>query len=349
MLKEAIGVIPTSSMNMALVHLALRNGYPVDLGFHTKESRLLFEEERKIKELPGIEFPDTPGLTIASNFSEAVKDKKIVFVTPRSWDLRTILEEVAPYIRSDAILVCGTKGFDEYHKKFYTPSQVIEQMIPNSRNNLAIISGPNFAGQIINGVTTITTVAAHKKRIAQEVRDIVCNYNNNGNGKDFLVDIYKGNPQDVEIVGAFKNVVGFVMGFALTLDKFDTNTGAAILFEGLQEVSLLCKKMGRSSRAIMRPCGVGDYGLLMNSRVSRNVTAGENFGRGEWDLEYLMDPKHTIEGVRTVKAVAYLAGKRIKYMPLAAYAYLILYGGMNPQEAVRDLLEGKAPPISPLA
>lgn len=345
---ETIGAIPTSSMNMALVYLALRNGYYVDLGFYSEESRAHFLEKREIKQLPNIKFPDTDNLTIAASIPEAVKDKKIVFVSPRSWDLRTTLESATPYIQSDAILVCGTKGFDEYQGKFYTPSQVIEQIIPNSRNRLVMVSGPNFAGQIINGIVTATTVAAHKRRVAQVVKDIL-DTDNNGNGRDFLVNIYRGNPQDIEIVGAFKNVVGLVMGFARTLDHYGENTGASILTEGLCEASLLCKKMRRSSRAVMQLPGIGDYGLLMNSMSSRNVEAGYNFGMGQWDLEYLMNPDHTIEGIRTVKAVRYLAGKYIKHMPLAAYAYEILYAGKDSQQATKEFLSGKAPVISPLA
>lgn len=343
MSKEAIGVIPPGSMNFALAKRAFENGHPITFCFHTEDSLRYFEDTREIKQMPGKKFPDSPDV-IATTDVEALKDKKIIFFTPRSWDLRATLVRAMPYMGSDQLLVFGTKGFDEYRGKFYTPSQVIEQIIPNAHNRFAIISGPNFADQIFEGVITATVVVAHKRQTAQTVKGIFGS-DNNGNGKDFLIDIYRGHPEDVEIVGAFKNVVGLVMGFARTLENYGENTGASILYEGLQEAAILCRQMRRSSRAVMQLCGIGDYGLLMNSESSRNVKAGYMFGTGEWDIDYLMDPKHTIEGIRTVKAVRFLAGRRIRLMPLAFYAYEILYGGMNPQLAVRDLLAGKLPKI----
>lgn len=342
MSKEAIGFIPAGSMNFALAKKALENGYSITFWFHTGNSLRRFQDTREIKQLLGEKFPDSPNVTCTADIGEALRDKKIIFFAPRSWDLREVLMRARPHMRSDSLLIDSTKGFDEYEEGFYTPSQVFEQVIPHSKDRLAVISGPNFAGQIFRGAITATMVAAHDKRIAQAAREILMG-NNNGESKDFLVKIYKGNPQDIEIVGAFKNVVGLVMGFARTLDNYDENTGGAILTEGLEEAKMLCKSMGRSSRATSQLPGIGDYGLLMNSTSSRNVEAGENFGKGIWDIEYLMDPEHTIEGVRTVKAVRYLAGKWFKHMPLAAYAYEILYRGMNPRMAVKDLLSGKTP------
>lgn len=348
MLEEEIGFIPFGSMNFALADKVYRNGYPIIAWCHGEESFQFFQKTREIKQLPDLKFPDGSGIRITTDIQEALENRKIIFVTPPSWFLRDTLEQAAPYISSDAILVCGTKGFDEYKGKFYTPSQVIEQIIPNSHNRLAVVSGPNFAGQIFRGITTATMVAAHKRRISQAVKEVLSS-NNNGESKDFLVRIYNGNPQDVEIVGAFKNVVGLVMGFVRTLEHYGENTGASILPQSLYEAAVLCKKMGRSSRAVWQLPGVGDMSLLMNSKSSRNVEAGENFGNGIWDLNYLLDPNHTIEGVRTVKAVRWLVGRHIRAMPLAAYAYEILYGGMNPQQATRDFLAGKLPQISPIA
>ncbi len=339
------GFIPASSMNLAL---CAKTGFHGTLWFHAEDSLDRFLNTRKIRQLPSIRFRKRLDISCTNDINAAVSGKNVIFVTPRSWDLRSTLIQAkqSPDLDPNAIWICGTKGFDESEGKFYTPSQVIEEIIPGSRNKIAIVSGPNFSDQMIKGAVTTTVVAAYERETALRVKKLF----NNNDKHDFIVNIYRGDPRDVEVVAAFKNVVGLVMGFARTLKgRYRSNTGAAILHRGVLEAGLLCKAMGRNPDVLLQSCVIGDYGLLMNSMKSRNVRAGYNFGKGEWDLNYLKDPDHTIEGVRTVKAAATLAGKYISRMPLTAYAYLVLYEGMNPQRAAMDLLEGKAPPISPIA
>lgn len=336
MLTESdIAYVPAGSMNSAL---SLKVGRGGVLWFHKEESHRYFFDTGESPALKGAELTDMVGTT---NLREAVEGRSLIFITPRSWNLRITLRDAAPYIRKDAIIVCATKGFDEYQGKYYSPSQVIEQEVPDSKKRIVVMSGPNFASQIAEGVITGTIVAAHDRKTAQIIQDIF----NHREEKDFTVNIYRGKPLDIEVVGAFKNVVGLVMGFVRTLDKYGENTGAFVLEEGLREAALLCRAMKCNTKAVMELCGIGDYGLLMNSKKSRNVEAGFNFGMGTWDLDYLKNPDHTIEGVRTVKAAKELAGKRISLMPLTAYAYRILYEGMDPKIAARDLLSGKFPKI----
>lgn len=329
-----IAGIPAGAMVTALMKKVGGDGDI--LWFHSDESFNHFLATNESQKLPGIKLPGVSGTT---NLQEALRGKNVVFLALRSWDLRTTLQLAVPYIDPDALIITGSKGFDEYEDKYYTPSQVIEQLIPGSRERVAVISGPNFAKQIALGKITGATVAAYKKETSLRVRELF----NHRDKKDFLVYLYKGNPEDIEVVGAFKNVVGLVMGFARSLDNYDENTGALILQRGLYESSLLCRAMRCDPKVVMEACGVGDYGLLMNSMSSRNVKAGYNFGIGIWSIDDLMNPERTIEGVRTVKAVKELAGKRIALMHLSAYAYKVIYEGMNPKDAVENLLLGKIP------
>lgn len=329
-----IAFLPAGALNTALAK-KLGQG---TLWFHSDDSYNHFLGTNESPALAGI---DLAGINGTNCLKESLMGKKVIFFSPRSRDLRTTLQDSTPYIEDNALMVFGTKGFDEYKGRFYTSSQVVEQVIPGSRNRVAFISGPNFAMQIAMGKITGTTVAAYRRETALRVREIF----NHKEEKDFLVYLYKGDPMDVEVVGAFKNVVGLVMGFARSLDNYDENTGALILSRGLHEASLLCEAMGCNPKVIREVCGVGDFGLLMNSMSSRNVKAGYMFGNRDMTIDELKDPKHTIEGVWAVKAVKELAGKRLALMHLAAYAYEVIFEEMDPKVAVRDLLMGKIPVI----
>lgn len=333
MSKESkVAFFPAGEMNTALALKADRNGHQATIWFHSEDSFQFFQRTQESPRLEGIKLTNIKGTT---DKAEALADAEMVFLTPRSWDLRSLLREIKPFIREDAIIVTVTKGFDDLDGNYYTPSQVIRQEIPASENRIAVLSGPNFARQIAEGKITGTTVVSYQdgEKAAKRVSKVL------HNGL-FWVDLYKGNPVDVEVIGAFKNVVGLVMGFARTIPEYSENTAAFILQKGLDEASRLCEAMGGNPKAIMQLCGVGDYGLLMNSTTSRNVQAGETFGRGETDLTELMDPnsKKTVEGVRTVKAIRALSKEYRVFMPLSRIVYKVLYEGMNPSYAVRRLL-----------
>lgn len=330
MFKESeVSFLPAGEMGAALAVIAARNGCKPRAWFHSKES---FDHFQMIGESPHLEGVPLDGITVKNNIKEAVEGAKVVCFVLRSANFVEVVRNAQFFIDENALLVTGTKGFIEYNGKFNTATQVIEQEIPHSKDRVVALGGPNFADQIARGKLTGTTMAAYNQEAAAQAKEIF----HNGT---FRVDLYRGKPTDLEIVGAFKNVVGLVMGFARTLEEYDENTGALILQRGLREASILCKAMGGNPNVVMELCGVGDYGLLMNSTTSRNVQAGEAFGRGEKTLNELINSDVTIEGIQTTKAIRWFFKQHRVFLPLALNAYRVLYNGRKPAYAVRRLLQ----------
>lgn len=328
-IESKIAVLPAGEMGTALATKAFKKANPTSLWFHSQESYNYFLDNNESPRLKGIKLG---GINCTLNMQQALEGAEAIFFSPRSSNFREVLKSARQYIREDAILISGTKGFSEYNGEICTFSQVIEQEIPGSKNRIAVLSGPNFADQIARDKITGTTVAAHNLEIAQRARDVF----HNG---VFQIDVYKGNPKDVEIVGAYKNVVALVMGFARTLDNYDENTGALILQKGLSEAAMLLKAMGGDPSAIMELCGVGDYALLINSTTSRNVQAGEAFGRGEVTLDELMNSSTTYEGISASEKIRLLFRRHKVFLPLGLSAYRVLHNHRDPKYAVRRLLE----------
>lgn len=327
--ESRIAFLPAGEMNTALALKAQRNGHQVTLWFHSDEAYQHFQRTGENPRLEGIGLPRIKG---TRDMKEALCGAQMVSYAPRARDFEAIIRKSAPFLEEDARLVSATKGFINRDGKYMSPSQVMLSEIENSRDKVAVLLGPNFARQIAEGKITGTTVAAYNQDTAKAVKKVFHN-------DLFWVDIYEGeSPVDVEVIGAFKNVVGLIMGFARTLPEYSENTGAFILQKGLIEASLLCKAMGGDPKAIMELCGVGDYGLLMNSTTSRNVEAGEDFGAGRRSLKQLMDPNITVEGIGTAKAARMLALEHRVFMPLTRAVYKVLFEGMDPAFAVRRLL-----------
>lgn len=327
--ESKIAYLPAGEMNTALAIKGRANGYRGTLWNYSERSQQHFEKHNESWRLQGIPLE---GIEATHDMQEALNGAQVVFFAPRSENFETVIAGAKQYITEDTLLVTAIKGFVEVDGNFYTPSQVIEQEVPHARDRVAVLAGPNFARQVAEGKLSGTAVIAHDLQTAGQVKEIV--------HKDevFRVDIYKGDPVPMEIVTAFKNVVGLIMGFAKTLPEYGENTGALILQKGLAEASLLCEALGGDSKAIMELYGVGDYGLLMNSTTSRNVRAGMAFGMRKIDLEGLLRSDLTIEGVRTVKAIRKIARDHEVYLPLAMTVYRVLYTGRDSDYAVRRLL-----------
>lgn len=332
-LESKVAVLPGGEMGTAMALKARANGHNVSVWIHSDESFAHFQKTNESKHLPGFKLD---GISVSQHMAEVLEDVDVIFFAPRSSHFMDNIRQARPFIDGNPkkpLLGHGSKGFTDLDGKISTFSQVIEREIPESRDKIFVVSGPNFADQIASGIITGTTIAAYNKEVAEEAKKIF----HNGT---FQVDVYKGSsPVDVEIVGAFKNVVALVMGFARTLDNYGENTGALVLKKGLSEAALLCEAMGGDPKAIMEFCGVGDYGLLMNSNTSRNVQAGEAFGRGEKTLDELMNSGTTYEGIAASRAVRLLFRQHRVKMPLALSAYRVLYNRRDPKDVVRRLLE----------
>lgn len=328
--ESKVAFLPAGAMNLALALKAHENGHQVSLWFHSPESADYFSRKHKSKKLPGIKFPK--GIQITTNMEEALDGTRLVSFGMPSINVLEVIQAAKPYIAQDTLILSATKGFQEIDRKYYTPSQVIEEQIPDSHNRLAVLSGPNFARQIAKGKITGTMVAAYCPETAQQVKRVF----HNG---EFQVDLNDDiSPFDAEVMGAFKNVVGLIMGFAKTLPKYGENTGAFILQKGLSEAAVLCKALGGNPQAVMELCGVGDYALLMNSNTSRNVWAGSQFGSGKMSAEDLRNSGTTIEGMDTVRAVRSLSQEHRIFMPLTRFVYRVFYESLDPAYAVRRLL-----------
>lgn len=327
-----IAFVPDGEMNTALAVNASRNGHKVTIFFHQQESLKYFLEtnESNRKKLEGIKLTGVIGTT---DLEEALAGRDILVFTPRSQDLRDYARQAAPFYRTQKMVVC-TKGIDEHEGKFHTSSRVVEQEIPAIKDNLSVLLGPNFAHEIARGKITGTTVAAHNYETAEMIKDAF------GNDR-FWVDVYHGDPFDIEIVSAFKNVVGLVMGFSRTLPDYGENTEAFILQKGLLEARVLCQAMGGNFQAIMELAGFGDYALSMKGFSSRNVEAGYRFGMGELTVDDLKDSKQTLEGVRAVRIIRELSRQLRIMMPITRGVDQVLYHGAKPSRIVECLLSPK--------
>lgn len=335
--ESKVAYLTGGGMGTMLAKKAAENGYNPMLWFHSPESFEFFTSRHQSPRLKGVHLP--PNIRGTLDIEEALYGASLVcFVTPSRF-----LDETArlaqPYIKSATPTFSAIKGFvyladrDEY----VTPSQDIREAVPQLTDaDVGVMAGPNFVKEAARGVPTVTTVASPNPDIAKKVKEVHATSN-------FYV---KENPnvdmEDVEKISAFKNVVGLLMGYVMSMprNRRGQNTYGFVFQQGLSEAEILIEGTGGNPDVVKEPCGAGDLALLMDiKRKSRNVNAGYRYGKGEATIEDLKDPKETVEGIFTIEAVMALIEKHHLRMPMTRLMYRVVKGELDVSEAAKRLLE----------
>ncbi|ADL07741.1 NAD(P)H-dependent glycerol-3-phosphate dehydrogenase [Thermosediminibacter oceani] len=323
-------VIGAGSWGTAIAQLLADNGSRVTLWARRPQ---LSEEIRRWREnrsyLPGIRISDK--ILVTSDLQEALCDAEFVVMAVPSQSMRSIIREVGKYIKSDSIIVSAAKGIEI--GTLLRMSQVMkEELPPERRPNIAVLSGPSHAEEVARRLPTAVVVAAEKKEVAEGIQDLFMNS---------YFRVYT-NPDiiGVEMGGALKNIIAICAGIAEGLG-FGDNTRAALITRGIIEITRLGVKMGAHPATFSGLSGIGDVIVTCNSLFSRNRRAGIEIGRGKSVTEVMASTNMVIEGIHTTKAAYDLARQHGVEMPITEQAYDVLYQGKNPLDAVNALMKRK--------
>ena len=141
----------------------------------------------------------------------------------------------------------------------------------------------------------------------------------------------------MELGGSLKNVIALCAGIIDGMGLGD-NTKAALMTRGLVEMSRLGAAMGANPETFNGLSGVGDLIVTCTSMHSRNRRAGILIGQGKTPEEAKNEVKMVVEGIRTCRAAKELSDKVGVEMPIVNEAYKVLFNGLSPQEAIKNLM-----------
>lgn len=241
--------------------------------------------------------------------------------------LATKSQAVADVLRKhsfgSAKIVLSSKGFDLQSMKLQT--EIASEVLPN--NEIAVLSGPNFAAEIAAGLPAVATIASVKLATAQ------------GLAEQMTRKKFRLYPSDdvigVQILGAIKNVVAVACGIADGV-KLGENARVAIITRSLAEISRLIIAMGGKAETLMLPAGVGDLFLTCSSKQSRNFSLGLDIA-----AKNKFDPDQTelCEGYYACEAIYKLAQMLKIEMPICNSVYEVIYNNQDVHGQIEKLLE----------
>lgn len=318
-------VLGAGSWGTALAIQLARVGLPTLLwGRDAKHLAELARDRRNVRYLPESQFPEQ--LHIRPDLQAALHGSRDVIVAVPSHALRGTLRDVAPHLRSDARVAWATKGFEL--STGLLPHQVAQAVL-GERVPSAVISGPTFAREVGAGLPTAMTIASSDETFASELAQRF-------SGQNFRA-YTSTDVTGVEVGGAIKNVMAIGAGISDGLG-FGANTRIALIARGLVEMTRLGVALGARKETFMGLAGLGDLVLTCTDNQSRNRRFGLALASGEKVEAAQKTIGQVVEGVLAARAVREVAQRAGVEMPICEQVYRVVYEGVAPKDAVKELM-----------
>jgi glycerol-3-phosphate dehydrogenase (NAD(P)+) len=284
----------------------------------------LQRDRRNARYLPDAPFPGQ--LRIEPDLKAALQASRDVIVAVPSHALRGMLQEIAPHLRPNARVAWATKGFEV--STGLLPHQVAREVLGESVPT-AVISGPTFAREVGAGLPTAMTIAASDASFAAELAQRF-------SGQNFRA-YTSTDITGVEVGGAIKNVMAIGAGISDGLG-FGANTRIALIARGLVEMTRLGVALGAKKETFMGLAGLGDLVLTCTDNQSRNRRFGLALASGEKVDAAQKTIGQVVEGVLAANAVRTVAQRAGVEMPICEQVYRVVYEGVSPKDAVKELM-----------
>ena len=320
---EEIGVIGGGSFGTVLADIAARNGFQVKHWMRDPKSvKNINEESENKRYLPGFKLHKN---IFASTDIDTMADCSLVLISVPSTAFRTITQYMAPVL-GNKIIVTTTKGIEP--KTFTLMSDILSQEVKNAK--IGVLSGPNFAQEIITQAISGTVIASKSELVFTAVRQALhCSY--------FRVYI-NHDVRGVELGGALKNIYAIMAGMTVAL-KLAENTKSLLITRALAEMSRFSQKMGADPLTFIGLSGVGDLVVTCASHLSRNFRVGYEIAKGKSLDEITKELGQVAEGVNTLLQVKERARKESIYMPIVEALNSIVFEGAPILRTTRRIME----------
>jgi glycerol-3-phosphate dehydrogenase (NAD(P)+) len=266
------------------------------------------------------------GLKATTNLSEAFEYSNIYVLAVPAQTLRENLTSWKPMVQPNALFVSTLKGIEL--STMCRMTEIIAQVLDTQ--NIAIITGPNLANELILRQPAGAVAAATTLGVAEKVQQL------------FTTPYYRVYTSvDVlgcELAGAIKSVIALAVGISIGMG-YGENTQAMLITRGLNEVARLCAAHNADPLSAAGLAGMGDLVASCGSALSRNRSFGEVLGKsGSMDVARAKVAK-TVEGVASSSAVLELAHRVGIEVPVIEAVADVVSGTLTPEQALDRLME----------
>ena len=322
---KRIGVVGAGAWGTALAITAARAGSDVTLWAREPEV-VASINGRRVNEmfLPGIKLPAT--VHAVNDLDAMLAQDALLMVAPAQYVGSTCQGLAAAGLDDSLPIVICSKGIEQGSLKLM--SEVVSEHLPNS---LAILSGPTFAIEVAKGLPASVTFACRDIELGRNLARLITHPKFSVHHSDDVIG-----PQ---ICGAMKNVIAIACGI-VEGKGLGESAKAALITEGVTEITQLCVAKGGKPETAMGLCGLGDLILTCNSHTSRNMSLGYALGQGKTLEEILSERVSVAEGVASSNAVAGLAAQLGIRLRICGIVDQIVRGDAEGDQILSALVQG---------
>jgi len=318
-------IIGAGSWGTGLAHLLGEKGLAVRVWvFEPEVYQDLCRERINSTFLPGVRL--TSRVEFTQDFGEALQDATLAVMAVPSHVFREVLSRLAPHMNPETVLLSATKGIET--ESLLTMEGVVREVL-GAEFQYAVLGGPSFSREVVQKYPTAVTIACRDTRVAKRLQRLF--------STSYFRVYTSFDVTGVELGGALKNIYAIGTGILEGMGLGD-NPRAALITRGLAEMTRLGLRLGANPMTLAGLAGLGDLILTCTSRQSRNFQVGFRLGQGETLDQILASMQMVAEGVKNSRAAHLLAQRLGVEMPLVESVYHILYDGLAPKAAIKQLM-----------
>jgi glycerol-3-phosphate dehydrogenase (NAD(P)+) len=328
--QSVLAIIGDGQMGLLMANILAGKGCRVRLWGHDASDIGRLSPSRQSERLPGFTLHGQVELT-ADDAAIFEGDCGLVVNAVPTQFIRGVWRRIGEGFNGRAPIVSVSKGIE--NDTLLRPTQIIAEILRHAPGRAAVpmcvLSGPTIGSELARSLPATMVAASESQSLAKDIQSLFCT--------DWLRIYTNDDPLGVELAGATKNVIAIAAGMVDGLGV-GCNAKSALLARGLAEIARLGVAMGARLDTFFGVAGVGDLATTCFSSEGRNRSCGESLGRGV-PLQTVIDSSSSvIEGVATTRSVKSLAQRHNVDMPITAAVHAILFEGLHPHSAIRELM-----------
>jgi glycerol-3-phosphate dehydrogenase (NAD(P)+) len=268
-------------------------------------------------------------IRVTGSLEEAIAFSDYVLLSVPTKAVRSLLKDINRILDHKIVLINVAKGIEPMTSK--RVSEIAAEEIDCERlNGFVVLTGPSHAEEVIERKLTLLVSSSDDENQALFVQRLFSN-------ETYLRVYTSPDLIGCEVGGAVKNAIAVISG-ACTGLGLGENARAAVITRGIVEIVRVVEAMGGRKETAFGLTGIGDLIVTASSEHSRNFRAGKRIGLGVPLERIYSEEKQTIEGIRTIEAMHYLAREHGLDLPMIEAAYEIITNTIGVEDALKKLL-----------
>lgn len=320
-----ICILGCGAYAIALATSISRNNHNITMWTKFIEEKNSLEKNRENKsKLPGVKLDNK--IKFTTDLNEAIKDKELIVIALPASAVGSTSKELKEFIKENQHICLASKGIEQGSCLFV--EEILKKYI--NSNNIAVISGPSFASDMVTTNPIGLSLATKNKKTLEVVKNALENKYLKLRETDDIIGI--------EICGSIKNVIAIASGILDGMHATNS-TKAMFITESLHDIKELIDSLGGDKLTILSFAGFGDLLLTCTSEQSRNFKFGKLIGSKaskEKIDNYINNT--TIEGLYTLKSIHKLLKNKKVNIPIIDLIYNIIFKSEQPEKLFEFLI-----------